>query len=379
MARDPYEAVQRSETMALVRGLEQAAGGSGSIDVQWAQGALERLGDLVRIKAPVPQAFWRQLGALDPKLIAGALSSTRQEASEWDVPASARAAHEMDALEFTLRRRDEAHSLTLGLSRVALKLGHGLDVYDGYESLVAALAVFDQGLASVCSRQLAEAVLGTRIVLQDGSTWLASLPETDVEVTDGEPGDQEVKRAPTMLALPSATQLEAYLAQGALRAYVEGVATQVPAFRAELCDALDVLIDAGEQVCFVARLFRRRFGGPRSTSADFRFSVDGRKAAASEPAMEQEQRMALGALPDIAADAILVLRADQLELRVFAEEPLVRVQLGQVEAFNREETVDGVDVWCARVKFDPGVQAVRLVVESAAGARIDQLFEIELS
>lgn len=346
MPPDPYVSAQWEETRALIRGLEGAVQDGAPVNVPFVQEVLERVGDILRLGAPTPRVLLRWTDDLERSWLQDAIKCVGDEAESWCLPTSEAQALETESFSFTLRRRDEAHSFIVGLTRAALDRNEHLGAYGAYASLEVTLKHFDTALREICSRQTVEQLLGMRLALQGSWTWLDRLRDAELSSADGAGDDLS---ALPLDARPSPREIEAYISRGALRQYVEAFAARDVEFRQELCEDIIAVLELGESACFVAKSFQKRYGQAQAPVAPvIELNVYGRAASTAKP---RELRLAAASEPEARfepplASALAYTFEDGSELYVQSYEDGFAVFL-----YRRSPSTDdafvgpGVDVW----------------------------------
>jgi hypothetical protein len=173
-------------------------------------------------------------------------------------------------------------------------------------------------------------------------------------------------------ALPSNEVVHAYVHDGAMRLYVEGMAARDPDFAEELAGWIDAVAEVGGPRSLAARRWRAQAGGAVPTRSPKAYDVQPAlmALAAASPGATRPVRqvITIGALPDFPAEASLELTPGRVHLHVFPSAPLACVALGGAES--RRAGDDGT--WSVTTTLDPG--ALRLRIEATDG----RLFEDEL-
>jgi hypothetical protein len=366
-ARTPGE-----EFETALEGLTGTLGAPEAVEASLLALLLERLGDVLRLGAPPPDALRAWCRALGQEALRGAVGIVAREVKGWPRPAPVVAGGE--AIAPVIRRRDAVESAMVALSWI--RLAHGWETSDieGLDACLELVARYDQALATVADRDAVEVLLGDRACLLGTHGWLATLPEGVVQA-----GAPEVITLLPEVALdgsPSDRVVQEYLGHGTWRHHVEGLAARSPAFAAELAACFDTLAEMKEERSLVARLWRAQLGSAPAASPTT-YEVDSSffalAAAGHDEGAPEGQLIALGPLPDFPAEASLEVSAGRVTLFVFASAPLARVQLGGAAS-------DGPDEgqrWSVATALAPGPLPIRIV--AADGRSFEQRLHLAVS
>ncbi|MDB4971916.1 MAG: hypothetical protein JWN48_257 [Myxococcaceae bacterium] len=356
---DPAYLQQRTDVLAKLEDVARRSAEGADLDARLVTDGLLALGDALRLGGLEIELVLALLRNVERATVAQAISALASELSSSSDPASARVA----------LRRDEAQSIVVGLSRIALARREPLGTYPEYEQLATALTQLDQQLRTSCSLEELESALGSRLVLHGESSWLEPFARAqDSELEVGEHA-----------AAPGTDELEAYISEGRLATYVEEFAALDSRFRDELLGHIRTLLDLKEAVSFLARRFLKRNGSPNER-APYPLRASGKLAAATALRGEEDEvRHDLGPLPSMRAHAQLVQRGRTLELRVYSEQVLAFVQLdaARVTAPLREE--NGVAIWSADVELEESTTEVVIAVRGLNGDGFEERIDIDLA
>lgn len=337
---------------------------------------LAAIGDALRLRLDLSRPVRRWLGALPQKDVDGALHALQDEATSWSLPAvDAEDVADDSALAFVVRRRDQAESVSVAAGRSLFPRAPAPAELDALSALRAALHAVDVQLAAIVSRQEIAHMLGTRAAM--GLGWAASFAGRTPPVAlaafpvGAEPGtDSDFLRAARTNA-PSDEVLVAYVRDGARWQYVQGLAAESLAFGVELAVVVDAMRAQGEHVSFLARQWRKGFGGAPASHNQMCFAAPNVALAAATSVEHEESRQTvrLGALGPIEAEGRLIVTPCEVTLQVFAEDDdsVVYVALGTVDA---EKPSRGA-AWEVTIPltFEP----VRLRVRGKGGVEIEEM------
>ncbi len=354
MASDLYGIAVR-DTNAALRGVERDL--SRAVEnAEWLQIPLARVGDALRLGLELSRPLRAWLGGLAPEELKGALASMTEEAASWSLPTRPVGEDEDPILTTVLRRRDEAESLRAAVRRAAQPKGHVAQSWSEYVALSAALSTADDGIRRVVTRARVTELLGARAAMRP--TWADAFDEEPDEEPSTDEGDLPLGVAATVRLADE--DIARYVTRGALSRLVEGMAAANGQFAEELAECIDGLLEAREEVAWVARRWRK--AAPIRCERDplvLRSVPAVRLAAASAPVVSSEATLVhLWTLSPLDAEACVELTPREVVLVVFpGEDPLLRLELADRVCTAADE--DGV--WRVRLALPSGPVTVRVV------------------
>lgn len=319
------------------------------------------VGDALRLGTEIPAELRRKLDrSVSEAQILLAIEALTESVGHWSLPQHAVAAEPDHGLEWALRRRDESESVLVAARRMLLPRGILVDASNNARALEAAIAKHEFGCGGSVSRADAEALLGERVVLIAGRTWLDDVAWGPDEVAHA-PDDEVV--IPAGIVRPSIELLAAYVVEGRLRKWIEAEA----AASKELAEELSEMIATyrkQRRASFVARKWEDslvRFDdaaeSPRRAAASGGIALD-------EPAVQYD----LGILDPLDARASLDVTANEVRLVVFAGKAALRaVQLGDAVA----EPPKSGGTWSVAISRTACEQPLLVRVSDEAGRSFD--------
>lgn len=342
----------RRHLRAALDGLSTAVEDADPVTPALVHEVLEHIGDAVRASLSIPVALKRWVEARQAAEIIAALHATQQEAASWSLPASA----DDDTLAFLMLRRDAAESLLTAVTRWGIPHGTAPGELADVALLADTLSAFDQQLAALVSRPVAESLLGERAPLVGVNGWTSLLPEPEEAASASVDLDWD----PAMVDVaPSDEVVTEYITGGRLARFVEGFARKEDSFAVELDQLVRGAIDDGD-ASFVARRWIRQY---RRDAAPIRYPVLPRQEfAASTPttAPAPSFRVELGQLTT-QSQGLLVATTKEVTLEVYAPSGrLDRVELGGVLATSAP-SAGGTTKWTATIPRPSGAVGLRIV------------------
>jgi hypothetical protein len=348
------------EFVAAVEGLAQALGPPASVEPPLLAAVLERVGDVLRLPAPVPAAVRGWCRALNREQLGRALDVIADECARW--PRVTATERDGEAA-FAIRRRDEAESASVALTWICLEHGWSPAEIPGLDRCLEGLANYDHELAHTIDRDTAEALLADRALLLEPSGWTVALAEPTI----GDPAATPDLNPALLTRPPSDQVVQEYLTSGAHQLRVEGCAQRSPAFATELADCFDTLAAMGEKRSLAARVWHKRHSRPVADFDPVAYVIEpgffGLAAASSTETEPETSIIALGPLPGFPAEATLEVSPGRVTLFVFAAVPLIRVELATATATQP----DAEDRWSVATALAPGALPIRI---TAADGRI---------
>ena len=344
----------------------------------------EVVGDATRLGVRVPKDISAWLADRPRGELEAAIAALRPQLAELDLPATLEDPDAMDTLAVSVRRRDGFESAVAGLTRTALVRGYAPVQLSGWEGLMGALGVYDARLAEVADAESVWQALDERTLLLEGEGWLdrafrarASAESDRPEATESLgvtlPDDPE---AP----LPPAEFLHDFCTQGLHHGFIMRRSERDSELREAVAETIDALLDAGEEVAFVAMRWRQSQKGASTGGAMVWqgapipvISLGLVRAAAQTEEMSTIRRP-LGALAPLDAEAQVVHDGRGWRLEIFEGTDPIADVLVAGRAVARPASV--AEPWSVEIPVHK--EPFKVVVRSSNGRAFEDTMAFDL-
>lgn len=355
-----------NQTLGALQGLEGTSFSGLSVDALLT--VLAVTGDAIRLGLTLPQAMGPELRSVAQIAIHAAIQALANEATTWSLPDAHREGTEDPQLEWAISQRDQIESVLLAGRFALLPRGVVLDAAPEVAHLRATLGHVDFSCGATVSRAEADIMLGERIALVRGRSWL------DDVAWRAEPAEEGSLSTGTVEAIAATTApgdqaLEAYVVRGELAVWIEGAAARSEEVAENLESMVETYREMKAPVGLVARRWMNarasRGGGSAPASGGAKVHMfdpparDLARAAADGsgvPAANRAEHV-LGKLAPLDATAELLVTASDVTIEVTeGETALEDVSLAGVAAKKVDE-----HTWAVTVPRSTGVLALRVV------------------